>query len=565
MKIIHQKSKYHRFAFTYSYSPEVVEFCRTLKDAFGWQRFSFETNENGKMWVFSDSVLVASIKEKFPDVVVDRAVREIVMHETEYEIAEQNQREIVDEIKTKKDTDFTVIGVKGELYPYQKIGVEFLAASKGRAILADSPGVGKTAQTLAYIKHEKYKRSLIVCPASVKFAWANEAKKWTNLSTCTIDSKTKLQNIDSDVNLWIINYDQLNKHFAQLAKIHFDIIVGDEAHMIKNPAAARTKRFRLLSREIDHVVLLSGTPLLSRPVELYSLLNIIDPRKWGNYYDYVRTYCGAHQTRFGLDVSGVSNAKQLHDQIGGYFLRRTKEDVLTELPPKNHIEVPVELSTEFATKYNLAESSFISYMKQHSGKQSAEIAKTMQAEKLAQLNALRMINTMGKIPTAQDIIDSIIDSGEKIIVFSSFVEPLKVMSSKYKNNSVMITGETAPDERGEIVRKFQENPNVNVFFGGIKSAGAGITLTAASNTMFLDLPWNPADLEQASNRNHRPGIKASSVNIYQLTVPGTIDEDMKEIINRKQKIFDAIIDGTPMDAGKTTVDMVTDNLLNKYK
>lgn len=563
MKITYDKTQYHRFSFTYDYNPDIVEFCRNIKEAFGWQKFQYDSVL--KRWLFSESVLVTAIKERFPDVRVDPVVHKIIQNELNIEIEAQTQRGIVDEIKTKVDTFFSVNGIKGELYPYQKIGVEFLVASKGRAILADSPGVGKTAQTLAFIKHEKYKRSLIVCPASVKFTWAMEVKKWTNMSSVIIDSKTDLSDISGDVNIWIINYDQLKKHLPQLTKIHFDCLVGDEAHMIKSPTTIRTKAFRLLSRNIPHVVLLSGTPLLSRPVELFSLLNIIDPKKWSNYYDYVRNYCAAKQTRFGLDVSGSSNTDELHRKINGYFLRRTKEDVLKELPPKLNIDVPVELESSTKKKYDTAESNFVAYMKQYSGKQPAEIAKAMQAEKLAQLNVLRMINTIGKIPTAIDLIDGIIESGEKIIVFSSFVEPLKQLQERYTKNSVMITGAVDPSERGELVRKFQEDPNVNVFLGGFKSAGAGITLTAASNTLFLDLPWNPADLEQASNRNHRPGIKASSVNIYQLFIPNSIDEDLREILERKQEIFDSVIDGVESEEARKTVDIVTERLLNKYK
>lgn len=563
MKIIHGKTKYHRFHFHYDYNAEVVEFCRDLKEAFGWEKFSFDSVT--KSWLFSNISIVTAIKQKFPDVSIDAMVRQLVADELNIEMLAQTQREVVDEIKAKTDTDFIIRGIKGELYPYQKIGVEFLAASKGRAILADSPGVGKTAQTLAYIKHAGFKRSLIVCPASVKFAWASEVKKWTSLSSVIIDSQTKLHDIPADINVWIINYDQLKKHLPQLSKIQFDFVAGDEAHMIKSIAAQRTKAFRLLARNVPHVVLLSGTPLLSRPVELFSLLNIVDPKQWSNYYEYARRYCGAVQTRFGLDVSGVSNAHELHGKISGYFLRRTKEDVLKELPPKNNITVPVELSGEVLRKYNTAESSFVSYMKQYSGKQAAAIAKTMAAEKLAQLNVLRMLIAKGVLPTVSDLIDSIIESGEKVIVFSSFVEPLKDLQKKYENNSVMITGETKPEDRGEIVRKFQEDPSINVFLGGIKSAGAGITLTAASNTMFIDLPWNPADWEQASNRNHRPGQDATSVNIYKFSVDGTIYEDLEAILDRKQKIFDTIIDGKEAVGGNTVVDMVTARLINKYK
>ena len=141
----------------------------------------------------------------------------------------------------------------------------------------------------------------------------------------------------------------------------------------------------------------------------------------------------------------------------------------------------------------------------------------------------------------------------------------KRLQEKYGKTAVMITGKTDPNDRGEIVRKFQEDDSVKVFLGGYKSAGAGITLTAASNTMFMGYPWNPADLEQASNRNHRPGTKATSVNIYQLFVAGTVDAYQKEMLSKKQKIFDAVIDGNEVAMKDNAVDCLTNKLLNKHK
>ena len=344
-----------------------------------------------------------------------------------------------------------------------------------------------------------------------------------------------------------------------------DGILVHNCHMLKSIQAQRTKAFRQISRNIPHVILLSGTPLLSAPIELFSLLNIIDPAQWNNYYDYARKFCAAKQTRFGLDVSGVSNAEELHTRIRGYFLRRTKEEVLPQLPPKNRIEVPVELDPAIIKEYNTAESNFVSYMKQYSGKQPPEIAKTLQAEKLAQLNVLRMLGAKGKVKTAAEIIESIIDSGEKIIVFSSFIEPLKTLYEIFSKESVILTGETPVDERGEIVRSFQEDKEIKIFFGGIKSAGVGITLTAASSTLFLDFSWVPSDMLQAEDRAHRIGSKYESLNIYQLHAQGTIDDDMKELLSKKQEIFDAIIDGKAKGIQQKALDLVADRIIKKHQ
>lgn len=541
MKIVSEKSKYHRFALYYDYSPEKVEFCRQLKESFGWDRFNFDVQGELKRWVFSDSFLVPVLVEKFPETQVDPQVEIDVKNEQAWSREKKEREEKIDNIKTKKDTDFHIKGLKGELYPYQKVGVEFLVASGGRAIIADSPGLGKTLQALALIKHEGYKRSLIVCPASVKFSWEMEVKKWTRMSSIIIDSKTDLGKISPDVNVWIVNYDILTKHLPQLSKIRFDCLVGDECQYIKSTGALRTKAFRMISRDIPKIVLLSGTPLLSRPSELFSLLNIIDKNVWNNWYDFARRYCAMHRTRWGVDTSGASNTEELHKRIKRYFIRRDKTEVLKELPPKTFITTPVQLDKKSSSEYDAAASDFADYLRQLGDEDN--VSKSLAGGKLTQLNVLRQIGAMGKVGTAIELIESILESGEKVLVFCSFVAPLEAIRDHFSDKTVLLTGQTPVEERGAIVEKFQNNKDVTVFLGGIKSAGVGITLTAASNVIFIDYSWNPADHQQAQDRVHRPGQKAQSINIYQLFARDTIDEDLKEILDNKQNIFDKVIEG----------------------
>ena len=846
MKILLEKSKYHKFALYFDYTPSKVEFCKDLKDSFGWDKFSFDVHGELKRWVFSDSIFIQILAEKFPEIQIDEEVHDTARSEKKWIKEEKSKNERIDVIRTKETTDFEVKGLKGEMYAYQKVGVEFLEASGGRAIIADEMGClegetviqvnrggncrkyklkdiysgfnglrkeknynwrlksytrsfnketgefglneikkvlykgkkktikiktetgkeliltpdhellseekewieakdftigdklyingtqvcsdcgssedvitykyakfkglckkcvyknyrklkndvwskkrisktdgyvylkgrkyhdhsrysssgllehiwvmeqkigtsipngkqvhhinkirhdnrienleilsirdhskkhrahrhfkdcfipkldeiieieeagledvydivmadphrnfiangvivhncGKSLQALAYIKYKGFKRSLIVCPASVKFSWENEVKKWTNMSSVVIDSKTDLASIDSSVNIWIINYDILKKHYPQLSKIKFYNTVSDECVMLKSPKALRTKAFRALASEIGSVVLLSGTPLLSRPSELYSLLNIIDPARWTNWYEYATKYCNLRQTRWGMDSSGVSNAEELHSLIKRYFIRREKKDVLAELPPKIFVDIPVQLDTKTKKEYDSAATDLANYLRDYAGKKNPEIARSMSAEKLTQLNILRKLSAMGKMKAALELIESIVDSGEKVLVFSSFVEPLVLLQSKIKSQSVMITGKTPVGERGEIVDKFQNDNNVKVFLGGTKSAGVGITLTAASSVIFLDYSFNPADLLQAQDRAHRIGTKAKSVNVYFLHAKGTIDEDLKEMIHVKQEIFDQIIDGK-FEKKKSTdiMKITTDRILKEY-
>mgnify|MGYP001577529357 CR=1 FL=1 len=565
MKIVLEKTKFHRFAFYFDYDPVKVAFCQSLKESFGWQEFGYEAQGPLKRWVFSHSYLVPVLQERFPEIQIDQTVKDIVAHEQEWTKEEEKKVVQIEEIKEKTDTDFEVKGLKKKLYNYQRVGVEFLVAANGRAINADEMGCGKTAQSIAFIKHQGFKRTLVICPASIKFVWNNEIKKWTTLSSVVIDSKTDLAAIDPTVAVWICNYDLLKKFYLQLAKIRFDCIIGDEITYCKNPKAARTRAFRAISRNIQSVILLTGSPLLSRTSELFSLLNILDPQTWSNWWEYARTYCALKQTRWGWDSSGASNIDELHKRIRHYFIRRLKKDVLAELPPKIFIPVPVQLNASYSKEYDIAANNLAAYLRQYQGKQPPEIAKALQAEKLAQLNVLRQISARGKVSTAIELIESIIESGEKVLVFGSFVVPLEELKSHFGDTAVILTGQTPIQERQGLIEAFQNDPHVQVFLGGYKSAGTGLTLTAAQNFVGLDFPWNPADLNQAIDRLHRPGQTAISVNVYQLSATNTIDADMEEILRFKQEIFDRVIEGTVAESvSGDMLDAATARILRDY-
>lgn len=564
MKIILDKSKYHIFGWYFDYSPQMIDFAKTIQEAFGWQAFSFCSEDNKKRWVFSDINILTTLTAMYPQCEVSDEVKIIAIRESNTFRNQQEMAMVVESIKNKKTTDFKVKGLKGEPYNYQNVGIEFLDASGGRAIIADQPGVGKSLQALGYAIYKNFARNLIVCPASVKFAWESEIKKWTNKTSIIIDGKTDLNEISFDTTFWIINYDILKKFYKELMKIRFDNLIGDEAHKIKNPTAQRTKAFRHISLNIPHITLLSGTPLLSRPIELFSLLNIVDPKSWPNYYDYARRYCNARQTRFGLDVSGVSNADELHGRVKKYFIRRMKEEVLSELPQKNRIPLPVELSPLELKEYITAENDLATYLLSVQGKTRSSVAKTLRAEKLAKLNVLRSIIAKGKVKTVTEIIDGIIESDEKVLVFSSFNEPLEMLSEEYKENAVKIVGDVAVGKRGEIVNSFQNDPNIKIFLGGYKSSGEGITLTKAQNVIFLDYAWNPSDHDQAEDRAHRPGSIAEYLNIYQIYAIDTIDEELEERLVKKRKIINRVIDGEiPVKEEDDIIEKVMNGIINR--
>jgi SWI/SNF-related matrix-associated actin-dependent regulator 1 of chromatin subfamily A len=536
-----------------------LNFCRALKTKYGYSQFGFFEGR----WRFNNLAIVNDIKERYPNIMIDADVVDDI---TAWEL-KQKEKELtnkkINKIKNATYSDLKISKIKGELYPYQKLGVEFLVLNKGRAILADTMGLGKTVQALAYVVHEKLTKTLVVCPASVKYSWESEVKKWTSLTPYVINSKSIIDPVTIEANdIFIINYDIVKKFLPLFKVTRFDSIILDEFHYVKNSKAQRTRAIMELARKITSVILLSGTPLLSRPVELFNALNLIDPIVWNDWFKFTSRYCAGHQDMFGWNTKGASHIDELQKKIAPYFLRRMKEKVLKELPPKRFISLPTELYSEQKPIYDLAEIDFIEYLRTIKKDSDSDIKRKSQALKLIKLNELRQITSRGKISAAKDVIDNIIDSGEKIVVFSVYNEPLEELKKIYKNNAFLLTGSSTDIERKTMREEFQKKSGPPIFLGGMKSAGVGITLTEASNVLFIDFAWVPADHAQAIDRIHRIGQTAENVTAYQLFCHGTIDEHMQEVLVKKQKIFDAIMNG---DISKDYNVNILNDVLKKYE
>lgn len=541
MRIIKEPTTYYIYAFDYPFDYSILNFCRSLKTKYGYREFGFYE----KKWRFNNPLFFGLIKKEYPEIVIDPIVESEYKQFRLKKLLEKEQIANAQRIKQATASTLTIKNIKGDLYPFQKLGVEFLINSGGRAILADEPGVGKTLQALAYIVHKDIGRTLVIAPASVKWVWYDEIIKWTKLKPFIIDSKMKVQELPLyDPNnkiiydIFIINYDILHKFFPILTTVRWDCLVADEHHYTKSIRARRSKLTIKIAKQIPSILLLSGTPLLNRPSELFSGLHMIDPLVWNNWFSYTQRYSAGHYNRWGYDYSGASNVSELRNKIERYFLRRTKQEVLPDLPPKRFADIPIELDNGCRTEYDLARESFRDYLKDIKNKTNEEIAKSLQAEKLVRLGELRQIASMGKIATAEDIINNIINNG-KIVVFSSYNKPLEQMYQKFEKQAVLLTGKTSADERKKIIDLFQNNENIKIFFGGIRSAGIGITLTASSTILFLDFPWTPAEYNQCQDRCHRIGQK-NSLLIYQIIAKNTIDARMIELLKEKQIIFDQL-------------------------
>lgn len=541
MQIIKEPTRNFKYAFDSPFRQDVVTFCRALKARVGFKQFGFYTGR----WRFNDLNMIQIIQARFPETVVLANLQDDIERFEKDKVELEARLKRAEELKTATDSKLEIKGVTGgELYPYQKIGVEFFINNDGKAILADTMGLGKTLQTLAYITHTGQSKTLVICPASSKYVWEKEVKKWTELKYCVIDSNTNLRAEVPMADIFIINYDILKKHFKTLMETKWDCIAMDEFHYIKNNSAQRTKMTKAIAGNVQRILLLSGTPLLSRPAELFNGLNLMDPVKWSDYYSFTKRYCDGHAGRFGWEAKGASNIEELQQRIGQYFLRRNKDEVLTELPPKRFISVPVELTPEHRREYDKVMKDFQKYLIDVKKKTTKEAKKSMQAEKLVRLGHLRQITTAGKYKSALEWVRDLVDSGQKVVVFSVYNEPLEMLKKEFGDEAVVLTGKIKKEERDAAIETFQNDEKTKIFLGGIKSAGVSITLTASPNVLFIDFSWVPADHDQAADRIHRIG-QTKECTIYQMYAIETIDDYMQELLSKKKAIFNQLIEGLP--------------------
>jgi len=455
-------------------------------------------------------------------------------------------------------------GLQGTLYPYQAEGVAFIEYKKGNALIADEMGLGKTIQALAWCQlHRNLSPVIILTPASVKLNWKKETEKWLPDPNVEILRGTTPWKIEGKI--IILNYDILHAWVTELRRIKAKILITDEAQMYKNNKARRTKAVKMLAKTIPNTIILTGTPILNRPVEIFNALNILAPEEFQDYWYYTHHFCNAKNNGFGLDVSGTSNTQELHQRLTStVMLRRLKKDVLKDLPDKTFAVVPMEIDNE--KNYIDAEEDFISFIHDkmtrdispdlniHERKEKElqikeKIERISNAEVLTRIGGLKQLAVKGKLKTTINWIEDFLDTDQKLVVFAHHKFVIEALMTHFKDIAVKLDGSVTSDKkRQEAVDKFQTDPSIKLFVGEFESAGKAITLTASSNVAFIELPWAPGTVDQCADRCHRIGQK-DAVTVYYLIASNTIEEKLALIIDEKRKIMNAVLDGTVPESG----------------
>jgi SWI/SNF-related matrix-associated actin-dependent regulator 1 of chromatin subfamily A len=401
------------------------------------------------------------------------------------------------------------------LYTYQRDAVTWLAA-RPKAFLALDQGLGKTAVACTDMQFP----ALVVCPTTLKINWSRELEMWRPGSTFQIiDGSTKA--IDRDADMTIINYDILHKFILPTT---YQTLVIDECHYAKSATAKRTKACVKLIRSIPKVRLLSGTPVVNRPIELFALLKAIGGTKL-DYINFGRRYCAGWTTPWGsFDVSGASRLEELYDKLSNSMLRVTKETALPQLPPKTYRIVELDLPITAQEKKLLR----------------SDIDRSVHEIPFQAIADIQKLNAQRKLPLAIEHIKNVLEHVQNVVIFGWHTEIINTLADSLHDYGVrVITGSTPKDARQNAVDDFQ-NKKARVFIGNIKAAGVGITLTAASYVVFVETTWTPADLHQASDRCHRIGQK-EHVQVDVLTISKSIDSMQLHSILDKTDIINQLV------------------------
>jgi SWI/SNF-related matrix-associated actin-dependent regulator of chromatin subfamily A-like protein 1 len=440
---------------------------------------------------------------------------------------------------------------------HQKIAIEKLAGSK-RFILADDMGLGKTTSTIIAALETGSKKILIVCPASLKINWQREIENYSDRPVFICEGKK----FSTEHDFVIINYDILknfhdpkSKELTLLEQCNFDLVILDEAHMISNAQAQRTKIINSFVKKINRVWLLTGTPMTSRPMNYYNLLSIIESPVAQNWMAYAIRYCQGYQFKAGnrkvWNVSGASNLEELRDRTSKQILRRLKEEVL-DLPDK--IITPVYLRLQSKEYENLMGEYYDWYDKNPD--QSSSL--TVQFSKLMKV---RKVIANEKTRQTIEFAENILEQGKKVIIFTNFTDSLQTIYQHFGKQAVYLDGSCSNSVRQQAVDQFQNEEKIKVFVGNLKAAGVGLTLTSAEVVIMNDLSFVPAEHAQAEDRAYRYGQK-SNVLVYYPLYENTIEGAIYDILNKKKQIIRTVMgDQIPENVGDVAEEIL--NLINK--
>ncbi|KAL5782812.1 hypothetical protein ACOSP7_007841 [Xanthoceras sorbifolium] len=535
------------FAAKFSYDPVLVGAIRKIPKA-TW-------NAKERLWLFPISSLSSA----------ETVLREISGYKVEVEKLDPLVQRALAAASATPDLrgqyDQIPNHVESKLLPFQRDGVRFALQHGARVLLADEMGLGKTLQAIAVTTCvREFWPVLILAPSSLRLHWASMIQQWLNIPSSDIvvvlsqsagsnrcgfsivSSNTK-SSIHLDGLFNVVSYDVVPKLQDILMESDFKVVIADESHFLKNAQAKRTTATLPIIKKAQYAILLSGTPALSRPIELFKQLEALYPDVYKNVHEYGNRYCKGGV--FGM-YQGASNHEELHNMMKAtVMIRRLKKDVLSELPVKRRQQVFLDLAEKDMKKIN----ALFRELEVVKGKiKACESEVEIKSLKFVEKNLINKIYTdsaEAKIPAVLDYLETIIEAGCKFLIFAHhqpMLDSIHKFFIKKKVCCIRIDGGTPAASRQALVTDFQEKDDIRAAVLSIKAGGVGLTLTAASTVFFAELSWTPGDLIQAEDRVHRIG-QVSSVNIYYLLANDTVDDIIWDVVQSKLENLGQMLDG----------------------
>lgn len=462
--------------------------------------------------------------------------------------------------------------VYSQLHPFQKRGVGFVIARGGRGMIADDMGLGKTVQAIAFAHHYRNEWPLlIICPLSLVDNWEKEIIRFCSIPVGRIATAhtTKRFRIDGVHSIVIVPYSSLK--CLEGVSVTFKVVIVDESHYIKSGTAQRTTATLKLCRAAKRVLLLSGTPAMSRPVELYSQLQaFVNPSCMPSKTQFCARYCNSFQGRFGVDCTGHSNISELHALIQHFVVRRTKSELANELPsksrhllylyitPKEKAALEKDITKLRECLRNglalpgltdpLTPSAFASDPHGTPGGPPSQYS----AGKQLNILELRTATARAKTTAVQDYIrgvaEQLVETNEKMIVFAhhrvmldGIRDAIESVNPRKPLDYILICGNTAAAQREELLNHFRTSPTCHLAVLSMLVCGVGLNLTCATMVVFTELDWNPCTHLQCEDRVHRIG-QSSSCFIKYLLAEGTSDTIIWPLLQNKLSVTKALLE-----------------------
>lgn len=446
------------------------------------------------------------------------------------------------------------------LRDYQVSGFEFfktLSDYQFGGILADEMGLGKTIQTIAFLLSNKDKKSIVITPTALIYNWKNELEKFAPtlkvglLHAAKSEREKILDNIDN-YDVILTTYTTYKNDIDKYKNINFDYCIIDEAQNIKNPDAIITKAIKNVNAKVRFA--LTGTPIENNLMELWSIFDFIMP---GYLYN---------KSKFkSIFVNNDKNIIELKNLIKPFILRRTKKEVITELPDKIEQKIIIDLEKEHKRAYKGYVNLITRKIKENNQDNITVFSYLTKLRQLCLSPELMVKNYQGKNSKLDVLINIINDSSdEKILVFSQFTKVLEVIGKRLNEENISysyLDGKTSAKDRVKLVEEFNTNNN-KVFLISLKAGGTGLNLTSANIVVHFDPWWNPAVEDQASDRAHRIGQK-NVVNVIKLIAKGTAEERVINLQETKKELIEDVINGN-LDNSSTLKNLSKDDIIDLF-